>query len=112
MRIAIGVLILLSQIGAIAYSRFTPHRYFCWAPFDQQTEFWIVASQGGAPLDNRAVLTRYRRPAHGFDNRSAHHLFDIIERAERRYEPTRQAKVDITYRVNGGEKSQWSYPHD
>jgi hypothetical protein len=107
---ALGLLLLAAQLGGIVYSRFTPLRYFCWAPFDQQTQYVIGVEVGGEPLSHGQIQARYRRPASGTDNRSAHHLFDIIERAESRIEPAGRGRVTVLYRINGGPEAEWRYP--
>ncbi len=61
---------LAFQLGAIAYARFVPARYFCWAPYDTQTEYWVTVRQGDRQFSPDEIRQRYRRPAHGFDNRS------------------------------------------
>lgn len=106
----LGVLLLTAQLGGIVYSRFTPLRYFCWAPFDQQTQYEIAISIGGEGLTEMQIQRRYRRPREGTDNRSAHHLFDIIERAEKKFEPAGRSQVRVTYRINGGPEQEWHYP--
>lgn len=107
---AFGLLLLLAQVGAIVYARFTPLRYFCWAPFDQQTSYEIGVNIGGEGLSPLQIQKRYRRPAEGFDNRSAHHLFDIIERVEAQLEPAGRSDVEVHYRINGGPQQKWHYP--
>jgi hypothetical protein len=106
----LGVLLLAAQVGAIVYSRFTPLRYFCWAPFDQQTQYTIAVEIGGEGLTDMQIQRRYRRTAEGTDNRSAHHLFDLIERAEKKFEPAGRSRVTVVYRVNGGPEDVWQYP--
>ena len=59
-RIAIGVLLLVLQAGAIVRARFVDDRYFCWAPFDQQTKYEIGVAIGGEGL----------APSQGVDNYS------------------------------------------
>ena len=39
---------LAFQLVAIVYARFVPARYFCWAPYDTQTEYWVTVRQGRA----------------------------------------------------------------
>ena len=36
--VAISALLLIFQLGAIVCTPFVPTRYFCWAPYDTQTE--------------------------------------------------------------------------
>lgn len=109
-RIAIGVLLLALQAGAIVRARFANDRYFCWAPFDQQTKYEIGVAIGDEGLAESQVRQRYRRPPAGVDNRSAHHLFDIITRAEQKFEKWGRSRVVVRYSVNGHEEQEWRYP--
>jgi hypothetical protein len=109
-RIGIGVLLLALQAGAIVRARFVNDRYFCWAPFDQQTKYEIGVSIGNEGLAPEQVQRRYRRPWEGVDNRSAHHLFDIITRAEQKFEKWGRSRVVVRYSVNGHEEQEWRYP--
>lgn len=107
----LGCALLAAQCGAIVYARFTPLRYFCWAPFDQQTKYLIEVFIGDEGLTEFQIQKRYRRPAEGYDNRSAHHLFDLIERAERKFEPAGRSRVTLLYSINGGRQLTWRYPN-
>ena len=109
-RIAIGVFILALQAGAVIRARFVDDRYFCWAPFDQQTKYEIGVAIGDESLAPSQVRVRYRRPAEGVDNRSAHNLFDIITRAEQKFEKWGRGRVVVRYSVNGHEAREWRYP--
>jgi hypothetical protein len=109
-RFAIGVLLLLAQAGPMLRARFAPDRYFCWAPFDQQTKYSIGVTIGDEGLADQQIRQRYRRPAQGVDNRSAHNLFDIITRAEQKFEKYGRSRVLVKYSVNGHEEREWTYP--
>ena len=109
-RIALGVLILAAQAGAIVRGRFVNDRYFCWAPFDQQTKYEIRIDIGREGLTHDQIRKRYRRPAEGVDNRSAHNLFDIITRAEQKFEKWGRSRVLVIYSVNGNDRQEWRYP--
>ncbi|MBI2688568.1 MAG: hypothetical protein HYX27_19880 [Acidobacteria bacterium] len=109
-RFVLGVILLALQAGAIIRARFADDRYFCWAPFDQQTAYRIETTIGDAPLTPEQIQRRYRRPARGVDNRSAHHLFDIIARAEQSFGEPGRGRVVVRYRVNGHEEREWRYP--
>ena len=112
MRTIIPIALLLFQLGAIVYARFVPTRYFCWAPFDTQTEYTAKASVNGRPLNGAEFRKRYRRPMHGFDNRSPQHVIDMLQQAEERHAPPgEQATIDMTDRVNGKETREWHWPH-
>lgn len=109
-RYALGLTLLLLQGGAIVRARFANDRYFCWAPFDQQTKYSIGVSIGDEGLADAQIRKRYRRPAEGVDNRSAQHLFDIITRAEQKFEPAGRSRVLVRYSVNGHAEQEWRYP--
>ena len=109
-RYAIGVALLLVQLIPMARARITPDRYFCWAPFDQQTKYSIGVTIGDEGLADLQIRKRYRRPAEGYDNRSAHNLFDIITRAEQKFEKYGRSRVLVKYSVNGHEEREWRYP--
>lgn len=109
-RFAIGVLLLALQVGAIVRARFANDRYFCWAPFDQQTKYAIGLAIGDEGLTEPQIQRRYRRPAEGVDNRSAQHLFDIITRAEKKFEKWGRSRVYVRYSINGHEEREWRYP--
>ena len=100
---------LVFQLGAIAYARFVPARYFCWAPYDTQTEYWVTVHQGARELSPAEIRKRYRRAAHGFDNRSAQNVIDMFQQAEERYHRSDPARIEMRYRVNGHIDGQWKW---
>jgi hypothetical protein len=113
MRIVIPVLLFAFQIGAIAYARFVPTRYFCWAPFDIQTDYEAKAVVNGHELSAAEFRQRYRRPMHGFDNRSPQHVIDMLQQVEeKRSALGERAAVVMIYRVNGKEPREWHWPAD
>lgn len=109
LRWTIGLTLLVLQLGAIAYARFVPSRYFCWAPFDMQTDYQIDATVNGEKLTPKEIRQRYHRPPRGTDNRSYQHVIDIVEQTDRRYHPEDTVDLTITYRINGKQKHQWHY---
>jgi len=109
LRWAIGFALLAFQVGAIVYARYVPARYFCWAPYDMQTDYVIHATVNGRPLNADEIRLRYRRGPSGTDNRSFQHIIDIVEQAEQRYHPNDRTEVRIGYRINGGREQQWLY---
>src|SRR5436309_6195565 len=104
MRTIAGMSILAFQLAMIVYARFVPSRYFCWAPYDVQTEYWITTVVNGRKLTGAEVRERYRRPQHGTDNRSPQHVIDILQGYEARYGGSDHAAVTMRYRVNGKEE--------
>jgi hypothetical protein len=109
-RLLIGVAWLAFQLAAVVYARFVPSRYFCWAPYDMQTEYWVDVSVGGRQLSPAEIRDRYKRPAHGFDNRSVRHVIDMFEQTEHRYHGADPAVIRMRYNVNGHIDGEWSFP--
>ena len=107
MRTIAAAAILVFQLAMIVYARFVPSRYFCWAPYDVQTEYWITTVVDGRKLTPAEIRTRYRRTQHGTDNRSPQHVIDILEGVEKQYHPDDHAAVTMRYRVNGKEERVW-----
>jgi len=50
MRTTIGLALLGFQVFMIGYARFVPSRYFCWAPYDIQTEYRLDVTVNGRRL--------------------------------------------------------------
>jgi hypothetical protein len=109
-RTILGGGLLLFQLVMIGYARFVPARYFCWAPYDIQTEYRLDVSIDGRMLTSAEIRRRYRRPKQGVDNRSIQHVMDIVQQYEETYGRTDRALVLMKYRVNGKEEREWQYP--
>ena len=111
MRTVIPILLFAFQLGAIVYARFVPTRYFCWAPYDTQTDYTATATVDGRRLTAAEFRKRYRRPPHGFDNRSPQHVIDMLQQAEQKHlQPGDQATIVMRYKVNGKEMPEWRWP--
>jgi hypothetical protein len=108
-RWGLGLALLVFQLGAIFHARFVPERYFCWAPFDQQTDYRLEATVNGRKLSPAEIGQRYRRPARGTDNRSYQHIIDIVQRTEQQYHPEDRVEVVLSYHINGRQEQQWRY---
>jgi hypothetical protein len=109
-RTGIGAALLVFQLGAVVYARFTDARYFCWAPYDTQTEYTIEAALSGKALTAQEIRARYRRGPKGVDNRSPRHVQDILAGVETLYHPGDPAEVTLRYRINGHEEQVWRWP--
>src|SRR5437762_12760970 len=109
LRLIAGCGILLFQLVMIGYARFVPSRYFCWAPYDIQSEYRIDVTIGGRPLTASQIRARYRRPRQGVDNRSIQHVMDVVEQYEQTYGRDDHAQVFMKYRVNGKATQAWQY---
>jgi hypothetical protein len=111
MRIIIPVLLFIFQLSAIVYARFVPTRYFCWAPFDIQTDYVATSVVNGRELTGAEFRQRYRRTKHGFDNRSPQHVIDMLQQVEeKRAAFGDKATIVMKYRVNGKEPQVWHWP--
>jgi hypothetical protein len=110
MRTAIGAAFLLFQLIMIAHARFVPSRYFCWAPYDAQSEYRLDVVIHGRPLSAQQIRRRYRRPQQGVDNRSIQHVIDIVQQYEQTYGRNDHAQVTMRYRVNGKQEQVWQWP--
>ena len=110
MRLALGIALLLSQLALIVYARFVPARYFCWAPFDTQTDYKLQVTVDGRALNGKEIRARYRRPQNGTDNRSPQHVIDIVQGYEETYGRADHARVVMRYRVNGKPEQIWKWP--
>ena len=109
-RLLIAVPLLAAQVALIGYARFVPARYFCWAPFDMQTDYTLDVTIGGRRLSAEEIRKRYRRPKRGTDNRSIQNLIDIIQGYEEQYGRADHAEVVMKYRINGKEELEWHRP--
>lgn len=110
MKTTAGTALLLFQVVMIVYARFVPSRYFCWAPFDIQTEYKLQVEVDGRALSAKEVRARYRRQQNGTDNRSPQHVMDIVQGYEETYGRSNPARVEMRYRVNGKQEQVWRWP--
>jgi hypothetical protein len=111
MRVVIPILLFVFQLGAIVYARFVPTRYFCWAPFDIQTDYVATSTVNGHQLTANEFQKRYRRPRRGFDNRSPQHVIDMLQQVEeKRAALGDSATIVMKYRVNGKQQQEWRWP--
>ncbi len=111
LRRAVGVAFILAQLGSIAYARFVPTRYFCWAPFDALATYQLsVVRADGTALTPAEIRARYHRSAKGLEQRAIQHLMDIISQYERTYGRADGIRATLTYRVNGSEERTWQWP--
>jgi len=111
MRVTIPSALLAFQLCAIIYARTVPTRYFCWAPYDTQTQYDATATVNGHVLTSAEFRTRYRRPERGSDNRSPQHLIDMLAQAESKHEKLGdRTTILMQYRVNGKELLEWRWP--
>lgn len=110
MRGAVGVVLLLAQLAAVVYARFTPARWLCWAPNDSATQFRLTVTVDGRPLTPAAVQTRYQLPRGDWSENPPANLIAIVRQYEQTYGRGDGAVVALRYRLNGHEERTWSWP--
>jgi hypothetical protein len=107
---AISVVIIAAQFVFIAAARTTNARYFCWAPFDMQTDYALDVTVDGAKLKPEEISQRYGLPVTGTDNRSVQNLIDRVQLHEERYGTHHATEITLKYRINGKQEQVWRYP--
>jgi hypothetical protein len=110
MRTALGIALLAFQLGMIAYARFSPSRYFCWAPFHAQSNYEMGVTVNGRALTAGEIERRYRRPQKGINSRTIQDEKGIIMQYEQTYGKSERTEVTLRYRVNGGAEQVWQWP--
>ncbi len=110
LRLGTAVAFLAAQIGAIAYARFAPSRYFAWAPYDVINLYTLDVTIDGRRLEAGEVRLRYVLPQLGRDNRSIQHVKDHVRQYEETYGAGDGARVLLTYTVNGRPQEPWRWP--
>lgn len=107
---AAGVAFLLAQVAGIAWARFVPERFFCWAPYDEHSRFEVRVAIDGRPLSPDEVSARYRYPARAWEPRSIHNIISQVRQFETTYGRDDGAEVVIEYVTNGRPKETWTWP--
>ncbi|WP_406683910.1 hypothetical protein N1F78_14630 [Seonamhaeicola sp. MEBiC1930] len=107
LRLIIGALFLILQIAGIVYSRFTPLRFFCWAPYDIQTKFEATGKINGKILNSDQLKERYKYKMSGWEQRSIFNIFSLIEQYESTYGKNDKAEITIKYSINGHPEKIW-----
>jgi hypothetical protein len=98
------------QLAGIAYARFVPTRYLCWAPYDQISFYRIEAERDGQRLTADEIDARYRIPSDGRENRSIHHVLNSIMQFESTYGRSDDVTVRVRYRTNRRPEQTWTLP--
>jgi hypothetical protein len=112
-RTSIAITFLLLQLGSVVYARFTPRRYFCWAPNDYVVEYQIEVKRHGVLLSPQQVRERYLiDPGSGWKvEHPAEHLIDSIKQYEITYGRNDHAQVRLSWKYNGHpELRTWQWP--
>lgn len=102
--------LLVFQVLGIIYGRFTPARYFCWAPYDTQDRYTVSINFEGRDLTEEEVTNRYRFHSNAWQQQSIHNLLFAIEQYESSYGKEDNAVVTVKYSKNGRPQDTWTYP--
>ncbi len=105
----IGAVFLVLQLGAIAYARFIPERFFCWGPYDEHTKFEVTVVIDGDTLSPEATEDRYKYKMRGWEQRSIHNIISLISQYERSYGINDNAQVMMRYSKNGHHEQEWRF---
>lgn len=111
-RVSIGVIFLLLQAGSIAYARFIPERFFCWAPYDSHIKFEVFVTIDGKKLTSEETIARYKYKMRGWEQRSIDNIFSLISQYERTYGKADNAQVLMIYSINGHEEKEWRFENE
>lgn len=98
---------IIAQIISLAVARFIPERFFCWAPYDEHTYINVNVEINGEQLTKKEIKKRYRYEAEGWEPRSIHNVFNIIEQYESTYGRNDNTKVLVKYSTNGYKELTW-----
>ena len=105
-----GIVFLTAQVLSIAYARFIPERFFSWGPYDEHTRYTIDVQIDGQPLSGHEISARYRYNAGGWEVRAIHNVISLVRQYEMTYGHADQARVTVTYVVNGRPQETWTWP--
>ena len=87
----------------------SPDRYFSWAPNDYMVNFSIRVHARGQELTPEEIVARYRLPSADLYEYPVGHLQNLIRQYEQTYGRADGARVELTYRINGGAPQTWTW---
>lgn len=108
----VGLAFISLQLFAIAYSRFIPERFFCWAPYDEHTRYEISVHINGEPLSRSEITDRYRYASKSWEVRSINNVISLVRQYEQTYGRADNAVVSIRYSMNGHPEQYWTWPEN
>lgn len=108
-RHALALAFLGAQVAGLAWGRVSGESFWAWAPHDSIVDYAIDAWHDGSPVARREVEARYGMPAGGRRYEPVEDLMAVVGTREAR-EQSRDFRVRVTFRVNGGERRTRSWP--
>lgn len=100
------------QILGILIGKFSDARFFCWAPYDQFTNYEINVSIDGQELNEQNVSQRYHINKRGRNNRNIHNVISKIRQFEKTYADEKNVTVELSYVINGHQHETWIWPEN
>jgi len=110
LRTVLAIAFIGFQVGMIVHARFSPFRYYCWAPHDVQNKYWVNIEIHQQELSQSEIEDRYRGTLDGLDQHSIEHVKQLIRQYESTYGAQDSATVTLKFRKNGGPLSEWRWP--
>lgn len=107
----VGVALLALQVVLVVQAQFGASRDFCWAPHTTQVQYSLQVNVGDRLLPEAEIAQRYGlRHGYGWEAHSYQNLINLIQQYEQTYGRSEQARVVLTYRINGHPPRTWSWP--
>ncbi|MHA7131489.1 hypothetical protein [Algoriphagus namhaensis] len=107
LRKCVLILFFLLQVVGVVMGLGSSSKFFAWVPYDELTTYQIHVEIEGRVLSTEEVQQRYLLQNPGRENRSIDHLFSILTQYERTYGKEQNARVEVSYSVNGRESQNW-----
>ncbi len=110
----IALLFFAVQLCLVVQARFVDTRYFCWAPHTTQVRYQLEVELDGEELTGKQIRRRYRlkgfdaRTSVGWEAHSIANLKAMLAQHQRTYGRGEDAKVTLSYRVNGSPSQAWT----
>src|SRR5262245_4636176 len=105
-----GILFLFAQVLLVAHSRFVPSRWLCWAPNDYAVEYRLRVTSHSRDLSPSEIQARYHVAEHGWYENPPENIMDIVRQYEQTEAKGDTARVQLIYRLDGGQTKEWRWP--
>ncbi len=100
---------LLAQLTLIIVARFSPNRYFVWAPHDIQTNYQLEVKDQHGDLTPGQLYKRYNMSNEGFIDLPSHHIIGWLKKYEELNPNSGTKHISFKYSINGKEWKEWTY---
>jgi len=103
---AVGIVYLSVQLISIFNARVSENRYFCWAPHDIQTEYYLNIYTSSGELSSLRIKEIYGIPQKGRIDLPPSHIFNLVQ-TKHYVDNDSLLKVVFNFKVNGKEWEVW-----